>query len=62
MFFSLVGNSLKSSLVAIVVVDHDALKTFAVAERINVIALYTVYYEFLYFLNLDFVSYISCVV
>lgn len=29
------GDSLKSSLVAIVAVDHDALKTFAAAEGIN---------------------------
>lgn len=40
--FLLVGDSLKSSLVAIVAVDHDALKTFAAAEGINVMALYTV--------------------
>lgn len=37
--FLLVGESLKSSLVAIVAVDHDALKTFAAAEGINVMAL-----------------------
>lgn len=36
--FLLVGDSLKSSLVAIVAVDHDALKTWAAAEGINVVA------------------------
>lgn len=32
----LVGNSLKSSLVAIIAVDHDALKTWAATEGIEV--------------------------